>query len=131
MPTLTFRKKKLSPPAHIYAIKQSGGNHIERVLAGGTITFRRAGDDNNWGFVITFSRISGGAAPATITLAEDLSNGSGPSSFYWTFPGNVGTFKYQVSFPYDNTRPNPGHVVEELDPIIIIDPPFVKPKPKP
>lgn len=131
MTTLVFQKKKLSPPADIYAIKQSGGEHIENLVPGETITFQRGGHDPSWGFVITFSTISGGAAPGTITVAEDLSNGAGPSSTDWTVPSNLGTFKYKVSFPYDNTNPNPGHVVEELDPIIIIDPPFLKPKTNP
>ena len=62
-------------------------------------------------------------------VAENLANGAGPSSFDWPVPNNLGIFKYDASFPYDNTGPVPPHVVEDLDPVIIINPSFALPNP--
>jgi hypothetical protein len=113
MPALLhFQKKKLKPPHDIYAIKQVNGRHIENVKVGDVIEFKRTGTDNNWGFTIYFD-------PPNIPSIVVGAGGAGPSRIDWTVPNNHGTFKYDVSFPHDNTQ---GHVVEKLDPVIIINP---------
>lgn len=112
MANLIFQKKKLKEGQDIYAIKQVGGPHVETVVPGDEITFKRSGQDNNWGFEITFD---GANAPDTITVP----NGSEQSEVDWAVPDKVGWWKYNVAFPHDNTQ---GDVVEPLDPIIIINP---------
>ena len=122
MANLIFQKKQLKEGADIYAVKQTGGPHIERVTVGDEITFKRTGTNNNWGFEITFD---GAGAPPTISVPPDLNTGAGPSEIDWPVPETTGEFKYNVAFPYDESQE---HVVEPLDPVIIINPSLNAPR---
>lgn len=118
MANLKFLKEHLRDDEDIYAIKHVGGPHIEKVVVGDEITFKRKGKDNNWGFKITFDGVG---APDPIVVDEDLSAGAGPSEVDWPVPEKIGEWKYNVEFPYDESQ---GHIVASCDPIIIINPSF-------
>ncbi len=118
MANLIFQKKHLKEDEDIYAIKHVGGPHIEKVVVGDEVTFKRTGKHNNWGFKITFNGVG---APDPIEVKEDLSSGAGPSEVDWPVPDKVGEWKYDVEFPYDESQ---GHIVASCDPIIIINPSF-------
>jgi hypothetical protein len=122
MANLIFKKEKLNPQYPVYEIEQSGGLPIETVNPGDQITFKRTGQDNNWGFDVTFV---GTNPPSPITVAANPASNDA-SKIDWPVPGNKGTFKYIVSFPYDNTQNEPNSEVKQivvpLDPVIIINP---------
>lgn len=124
MKKLSFKKKQLDPKYPVYQIEQVEGQSIEKVTPGETITFKRIGKDNNWGFEITFD----GTPPLPPILVPENLNSNNDSKKDWQVPGTTGTYKYAVSFPYDNTQNEPGSEVEQivmpLDPVIIINPTF-------
>ena len=108
MPDLKFTRKELTlSGGKCYAVVPSPGTpSILNARKDDQITFLRTGPNKIKGFDINFDPPTvgpfkvNGAAPYTLDVKAQ----------------NVGTYKYTVSFPYD------GVTVEELDPVIIINP---------